>query len=66
MTTKIKAQQILWKYIIFLLKFSVIFLCINSYSKNDNNLNGKEELYLELIIPFIPDKQINLINDLTI
>jgi len=27
----------------------------------DNNLNGKEELYLELIIPFIPDKQINLI-----
>ena len=29
--------------------------------ENDNNLNGKEELYLEFIIPFIPDKQINLI-----
>ena len=24
-------------------------------------MNGKEELYLEFIIPFIPDKQINLI-----
>ena len=29
--------------------------------ENDNNLNGKEELYLEFIILFIPDKQINLI-----
>jgi len=29
--------------------------------EKDNNLNNKEESYLELIIPFIPDKQINLI-----
>jgi len=44
--------------------FAQIFSNIPLYKllfENDNNLNGKEELYLELIIPFIPDKQINLI-----
>ena len=28
--------------------------------EKDNNLINREELYLEMIIPFIPDKQINL------
>lgn len=44
--------------------FAQIFSNIPLYKllfENDNNLNGKEELYLEFIIPFIPDKQINLI-----
>ena len=44
--------------------FAQIFRNIPLYKilfENDNNLNGKEELYLEFIIPFIPDKQINLI-----
>ena len=44
--------------------FVQFFLNIPLYKflfENDNNLNGKEELYLEFIILFIPDKQINLI-----
>ena len=44
--------------------FSQIFRNIPLYKflfQNDNNLNRKEELYLGFIIPFIPDKQINLI-----
>ena len=44
--------------------FAQIFRNIPLYKilfENDNNLNGKEELYLEFIILFIPDKQINLI-----
>ena len=32
----------------------------NLFDKEDN-LNNKEESYLEMIIPFVPDKQINLI-----
>ena len=45
---------------IFSTFFSKDPLFKNLFDKKDN-LNNKEESYLEMIIPFVPDKQINLI-----